>query len=621
MASYSTSNLFCSFIFFTAVTTKENTTSYSLTGLGEQNVTYNVTDYFTTTQTTEFDSAATPLHSSTEKAVEPSLPPEPLPVTGRLLTPVTSVDRLCSCDEHKDVCDINCCCDRECSEEVALFTGCSVDTVSGNKQLCSRDVASYSLGSAIDGYSELQSSVQKETNYDIFCIQSQNRVDGVSHPSPSLPTDSNFDSLFKQFTSFIFGSEVNSGPVSTAELQASSGYRYGDVMGTAGASGQRGTFWLPAPSFTADCMDTSPAAFLKDQSSRCSRRVVLEQDCSTLLALSIDTYTNIQLFAGKNKDAAVVPVEVDSVVLQSVDGTQTELQISGGENLTPILLNQVLCANVVLKVVFVIKYNPAGEIVNVTVSLVLGFVREAALPLEQEFQITFVQEDGEVAVQYSGNPGYVFGRPLVSGTKRADGIARSTGPRDTLSLLHSAEDQDCLQGPHRRSPVQFGLDSVAGCTLRLEDAVNCSLVFQVLLDVLRGPNYPQYVASFGNSPLDYPLDWVPIKNNFSPQFVRQKEAVKVKKDAQSCSIPLSLHLDIEWTTYGSLVNPQPQIVSIKEVIQTNTSSLALLPGGSSILSIRSSVTFIPVSAAALPGYRATPTINAQLPFDFFFPFV
>lgn len=37
------------------------------------------------------------------------------------------------------------------------------------------------------------------------------------------------------------------------------------------------------------------------------------------------------------------------------------------------------------------KYNPAGEIVNVTVSLVLGYVREAALFLEQEFHITFVQ--------------------------------------------------------------------------------------------------------------------------------------------------------------------------------------------------------------------------------------
>lgn len=43
------------------------------------------------------------------------------------------------------------------------------------------------------------------------------------------------------------------------------------------------------------------------------------------------------------------------------------------------------------KVVYVMKYNPAGDIVNVTVSLVLGFVREAALWLEQEFHIVFIQ--------------------------------------------------------------------------------------------------------------------------------------------------------------------------------------------------------------------------------------
>ncbi|XP_070769726.1 tectonic-1 [Enoplosus armatus] len=612
-AAGSTLNFFCLFLLLTDVTTNENTTSYNLNTtavFGDQNVTYNVTDERTTTQPTEVDSTPTPSDSSTAEPLRPTLPTEPLPVSGRLLTPVTNVDRLCPCDEHKGVCDINCCCDRECSEEVALFTGCSVDTISGSKQLCSRDVASYSLRSTIDGYSELQSSVQKETNYDVFCIQSQNRVDGLSHPSPALPTDRNFDSLFKQVASFVFGSQGDSGQVSTAELQALSGYRYGDVMVTAGESGQRGMFWLPAPGVTADCVDTSPAAFLKDQSSRCSRRVVLEQDCSTLLALSMDTYTNIQLFAGKNEDAAVVPVEVSSVVLQSVDGTQTELQISGGGSLNPVLLNPALCANVVLKVVYVIKYNPAGEVVNATVSLVLGFVREAALPLEQEFHITFVQEDGvEVAVHYSGNPGYVVGLPLVSGTRTADGIARGIGPRDTLSLLHSAEDQDCLRGPHQRSPVLFGVDSVSGCTLRLEDAANCSLVCQVLLDTLRGPNYPQYVASFGNSPLDYPLDWVPIKTDFNPG------------EAPSCSIPLSLHLEIEWTKHGSLVNPQAQIVSIKEVIQTNTTSLALLSGGSSVLPIRSSAAFIPVSGAALPGYRAAPVINAKLPFDFFFPFV
>ncbi|XP_034399174.1 tectonic-1 [Cyclopterus lumpus] len=605
----STSNLLCLFLLSTAGTTHGNITSYNFnTTYGDQNLTFNVTDNYTTTQPTEFDST-TPTTSSYSSTVQPTSPAEPLPVTGRLLPPVTEVGSLCPCDIHKDVCDINCCCDRACSEEVALFTGCLVDSVSGKKQLCSIDVATYSLGRTVDGFSELQSSVQNKTNYDVFCIQSQNRVDGLSHPSPALPTDSNFDSLFKEFTSFIFGSEENGGLVTPAQLQSLSGYQCGDVMVTAGESGQRGMFWLPAPCITADCMDTSPAAFLKDQSSWCSRRVVLQQDCGSLPALSMNTYTDIWIFAGKTQDAALVPVEVASVVLQSVDGTQTELKVSGGENLNPVHLNPTFCANVVLKVAYVTKYNPAGEIVNVTVSLVLGFVRKAALRLEQEFHITFVQENGEeAAVHYSGNPGYVVGLPLVSGTRTAEGIARSVNPRDTVSLLHSAEDQDCLQGPHQRSPVLFGLDSVSGCALRLEDAVNCSLVLQVLLDVLRGP-HAMFVASFGNSPLDYPLDWVPIESTFNPG------------EAQRCSIPLSLHIEIEWTKYGSLVNPQAQIVSIKEVIQTNTTSLDKLSGGSSLLSIRSSVAFVPVSTAALPGYRAMPTINAKLPFDFFFPFV
>ncbi|TNN44378.1 Tectonic-1 [Liparis tanakae] len=412
-----TSNLFCLFLLSTAVTAHGNTTSYNLnTVYGDQNVTYNVTDDYTTTQPTEFDSTTptTSNYSSTDEPVQPTTPAEPLPVTRRLLPPVTEVGSVCPCDIDTDVCDINCCCDRTCSEEVALFTGCSVDynylleiimgiaevrnykIAVGKKQLCSIDVATYLLGRTVDGFSELKSSVRNKTNYDVFCIQSQNRVDGLSHPSPALPTESNFDSLFKEFTSFIFGSEENGGLC-------------GDVMVTAGESGQRGMFWLPGPCITADCMDTSPAVFLKDQSSWCSRHVVLQQDCVSLPALRMDTYTDIRLFA------------VASVVLQSVDGTQTALKINGGEHLNPVLLNSTFCANVVLKVAYVTKYNPAGEIVNVTVSLVLGFVRKAALRLEQEFHITFVQENGEeTAVHYSGNPGYVVGLPLVSGTRTAE---------------------------------------------------------------------------------------------------------------------------------------------------------------------------------------------------------
>uniref|UniRef100_A0A3Q3REE6 Tectonic-1-3 N-terminal domain-containing protein n=1 Tax=Monopterus albus TaxID=43700 RepID=A0A3Q3REE6_MONAL len=165
---WSFSNIFCLFLSFSAVTADENITIPALntTVFGDHNVTYN--DSYTTTQpdtTPAFESTTpTPSYKNTE---------EPLPVSGRLLTPVTNVDRLCPCDEHSGVCDINCCCDKECSGEVALFTDCSVRTV--RSQLCSSDVASYTLSSTASGYSELQSSVQKEMSYDVFCIQSQNR--------------------------------------------------------------------------------------------------------------------------------------------------------------------------------------------------------------------------------------------------------------------------------------------------------------------------------------------------------------------------------------------------------------------------------------------------------------
>lgn len=88
-----TSNLFSLFLLFTVVTTSENTTNYNLntTVFGDQNATYIDMANYTTTQPTEFDSTtSTPSFSSTEEPVQPTLPAEPLPVSGRLLTPVTN---------------------------------------------------------------------------------------------------------------------------------------------------------------------------------------------------------------------------------------------------------------------------------------------------------------------------------------------------------------------------------------------------------------------------------------------------------------------------------------------------------------------------------------------------
>lgn len=91
----STSQVFSLFLFFTAVSSNENATSYNnfhTAAFGDQNVTFNDMDNDTTTQPTEFDSTTptTLSYSSTEEPVLPTLTTEPLPVSDRLLSVVTN---------------------------------------------------------------------------------------------------------------------------------------------------------------------------------------------------------------------------------------------------------------------------------------------------------------------------------------------------------------------------------------------------------------------------------------------------------------------------------------------------------------------------------------------------
>ncbi|KAM9834738.1 tectonic-1 isoform X8 [Syngnathus typhle] len=603
-------------LFSAVVASKENFTGYdvNLTAITNRNLSHDESldnSAFALPQTTDVDSFTS---NSSYKATE--VPNRQLfnievlqPVSGHLLTPTIDVGNVCSCDELEDLCDINCCCDKECSQELALFTGCTMLTLSGNNQFCSHATASYALQYTVEGYSQLQSFVQQEMYHDSFCIQSHNRLAGFHFPAPTLPLARNFDSLFTQFNKFAFSSLENNDMSTNILAELQKFYQYGDAIMSAKENGKSGFLYLPSSSISVDCVDQSPVAFLVDRQSRCSRRVDLKEDCSSRPSISIDTYTNINLYAGRNGGATVVPVEMASLVLQSLDGTQNEVIINEEENMQPSLINQKVCINVVLKVAYFVKYNKAGQIVNTTVHLLLGNFHITPFSLEQEFSVKFIQEIKNAPFQNSGNPGHIVGLPILSGQEIAEGMVLNVNPEDTLSLLQSSANHDCMNSVHNRSPVLFGVDSISGCTLRLEDVANCSLVSHIILDVLRGQTSRQYVATFGNSELQNPLDWVPIKHNYND------------RDSQICSIPLSLHLQIEWTKYGFLWNPQTQIVSVEEIIQTNATILASFIRGSDALSIQSLVSFKEISAAALSGYRATPTINAKLPIDFFFPFV
>ncbi|XP_073168861.1 tectonic-1 isoform X3 [Lepidochelys kempii] len=477
--------------------------------------------------------------------------------------PVTDVATLCVCDLSVAQCDVNCCCDPDCSAaDFSLFTTCSVHIVTGDSQLCTQETAIYSINVAAHPPERIFKLVD-QNNPSIFCIHATNYKQALSFIPPEMPTSQNFDSLLKQFEGVTFSAE--SDVLLNTELDAqnfsdtneTARYEYGVPIQTADAF-----LRLPAPLVSSQCSDANPAGFLVNQAVKCSRMINVG-NCNTTQALSMLFYTNSSILAVP-KSSQLVNVTVQAITVQSLSGTRTLLNSSDVLLLPKNLDNQV-CINVVLG------------------------LNTKPVPL-------------------SGNPGYGIGLPLRAGFRpTGSGIIQSTNTHGQLTVLQSSSNQDCLAVEGVRTPVLFGYNMISGCKLRITASTECQLLANIILNVLKGQNFPEYVASFGNSQAQDVLDWVPITH--------------IQSSEQGlCQIPVSFEIEVKWTKYGSLMNPQAKIVNVSATVISTILAQTHF-GSERTIQIASSVTFIDVSTPAEPGYKAPPTIDAKLPFDFFFPFV
>ncbi|RLV99821.1 hypothetical protein DV515_00009339 [Chloebia gouldiae] len=490
-----------------------------------------------------------------------------------------AVARLCVCDLLVAQCDINCCCDPDCSaDDFSLFTTCSVPLVMGDSQLCSQKAAVYSLDVEANPPERIFKIID-QVNPSIFCIHATNYKQALYLKTPEIPTAENFDQLLHKFGGATFSAEPDSWNLDTdaqnlPEANETSRYEYGVPVQTEDAF-----LRLPSPVVSSWCSDANPAGFLVNQATKCIRSVSVEK-CDSIQALSMLFYINSSILAVP-KSSQMVNITVQSIVVQSLNGMRTLLSSSDVLRL-PMVLDE-LCINAVLGVNYHITHTDTGEIIEAAAAFVLGAISKEELSIEQSFEISFTQpiqcrirtnalfalQENTQPVPLSGNPGYVVGLPVRAGFQ-------PQGYPFLAAFLITA-------------------------------AMKCQPLAQTLLDVLKGQSFPEYVASFGNSQAQDVLDWVPITQlHISEQ--------------SSCQIPVSLGIEVQWTKYGSLVNPQARIVNVTATITTTT--LKQLPSGRErIIPVTSSVVFTDISSPAEPSYKAWPTINIKLPFDFFYPFV
>ncbi|NXK04200.1 TECT1 protein, partial [Herpetotheres cachinnans] len=526
--------------------------------------------------------------------------------------PVTDVAKLCVCDLLVAQCDVNCCCDPDCSAaDFSLFTTCSVPIVTGDSHLCSQKAAIYSLDVEANPPERIFKLID-QVNPSVFCIHATNYEQALSFRSPEMPTSENFDQLLKRFGSATFSAEpdnwnMNTDAQNPSDVNETYRYEYGVPIRTVDAF-----LRLPSPVVSSWCSDANPAGFLVNQATKCTRSVSVEK-CYNVQAVSMLFYINSSILA--------VNITVQSIVVQSLNGMRTLLNGSDVIRL-PMILDE-LCINIVLGVSYHITYTDAGEIIEAAASFVLGAINNEVLSIQQSFEISFTQVNTK-PVPLSGNPGYVVGLPIRAGFRPQGypfpveilfaALVLNTNKYSQLTILQSTSHQDCLAAQGARTPILFGYNMISGCKLRITAAMKCQPLTQTLLDLLKGQSFPEYVASFGNSQAQDVLDWVPITH------LHTSEQRISNTFQSSCQIPVSLEIEVKWTKYGSLVNPQARIVNVTATITTTT--LKQLPSGRErTIPVTSSVVFTDISSPAEPGYKAWPTINARLPFDFFFPFV
>ncbi|XP_059511013.1 tectonic-1 isoform X2 [Stegostoma tigrinum] len=518
---------------------------------------------------------------------------EDLPRVGTLPDLQINVHSLCVCNLLVEQCDINCCCDPDCRKsDRVTFTTCDIKIVTDDRKLCNQEAAMYTLN-----WNKSVSLI----NPSIFCIKTNNYRAGSSFFAPEVPTTHNFGRLMKQFGGSSFSTP--NPPTTSRSNSTARGYQYGVPV-----KAVDDFLRLPAPLATSECTDNNPAGFLVNQATHCSRRFDIAANCSNFRALSIQHYLNFRILPSPNASSdSAIHLLLTSINVRSLNGTLTHPSDHAANNWLPGLHNDI-CRNVVLEVNYVIVYNDKGKIVNASAAFILGAIENNTVPIQQHFQITFVQ-DNTTGVPLSGNPGYIVGLPLVAGfgPNASFGIIQSKNRLGQLTVIKSSTNQDCLWMEGLRTPVLFGYNLHSGCTLRITNSTTCHQWSQIIRNLLIGQNFPQIVASFGNSPVQYVKDWVTIK-----QFTSRAQSC-------DCEVPQSLALRVMWTKYGSLINPQAKIVDVTQTIRKTCIMIPLK--SAKTLHISTSVTFTDMSASAQPGYKMRPTIDAKLPYDFFFPFL
>mmetsp|Transcript_9666 Transcript_9666/g.20029 ORF Transcript_9666/g.20029 Transcript_9666/m.20029 type:complete len:677 (-) Transcript_9666:44-2074(-) len=568
-------------------------------------------------------------------------------------------DCTCQCDLTAGICDFNCCCDVECTEdEVLAFSSCLDE---GNPSPMARMcVEGANAFVDINAKYPLSLSDSAEARFhNLLCVEKDNSaVKGTFFHDQGYPKASQAFSPGGMGTKQIGFETQQHTPVTNSY----GAYRFGDPIAAFKISDEElttafgGYLVLPQAVDGGGCVELLAAAFGKDKTNSCLRQTDnLALDCEH--RFNSMRYIS-DIFVEKTKGSVVLGTSRQTSNLQSAIPIEvTKFTDSKGDAFTNTKsLPQTswdeasfTCTNALKRMKYILEYNQT-TINSISVEIETADVDIQTSALKQGFEITFVPAKSSDSIERSraknnlitrprsGNPGYIVGRPTLGARKpnANSTVSYVDALKAGFTVMDTGSAGKCDSSSPTGSVVGFATDVYVGCTQsmtrrQLKEFCTSNEHPMLLRRKVGGTEnfvYPKWLESghdflgiFGNAdPLDR-RQWVKIESPLDDPGYMVKTRTWVDTEGRCHGMPTRLRYEILWTYVGNVVKPQAKILSARKSYDNGPILRHTLPS----LEKQPFAFVTTVSWKFLrPEYgvvkKPPPTLIFSVPHDVFYPF-
>lgn len=555
-----------------------------------------------------------------------------------------SNSKVCPCDLMVLNCDINCCCDPDCEDyQLDAFSHCyNVLPNNYDSRYCYNKnfiKTKFNTQFILDRIAD-----------NLFCIAKDNLppLDSAIN-SMSIKTRKTFDDYLMRnnFQNKYSWLERETMRPASGNINVSSLYIHGDVFWTI-KNNSIEKFKLPLRGFTGQCSMKKQIEYFKDWESSCLQINLNNNNLwiflnyhSNMTILSSPKYLNTSaklpsLYQDCPKNICI-PIETNICMNSSSDSCSNSTEVP-----RTMCINGT-CINAVKKFQYTVYHNGSSGIKNIKLKIELGNFSRA---FHQYFGIKFQWSSSKrdkVLLARSGNPGYVLGKPIITGIiMSVNNTSMDQVAHDYINLnytlqvpIASRKNGRCSRG--NKYSILFGENVKSKCSISMEtynfSSTTCNYLHQQILDVFFDnslinvtdvDNYRVYISRSGNVSNLNSSDWSQILLNRIPNNSITGQTYQTKN--QCSGLATSLTIDILYGLLPKTANEDHyKIVGIGMTISDQQDIVwdKKCPNCTDILNVDiiSYVNFRDISTSGMYYYAGGPNLNLILSYDFFYPFL